>query len=107
MWTSLSVLRVLIVPQVLAVLVLMVPTVLMVLRVPVMMVLRVPVLMVQGDRDRLVAVGNARDVARRHPAWRYVELAGVGHVPQLQVPGRLAAEVLGWLDDLPAVPLPG
>jgi pimeloyl-ACP methyl ester carboxylesterase len=72
-----------------------------------MAAIRVPVLMVQGDRDRLVAVGNARDVARRHPAWRYVELAGVGHVPQLQVPGRLAAEVLGWLDDLPAVPLPG
>ena len=35
----------------------------------------------------------------RHPDWRYLELAGVGHVPQLQVPERLAAEVLGWLDE--------
>jgi pimeloyl-ACP methyl ester carboxylesterase len=36
-------------------------------------------------------------VSRRHPEWRYVELAGVGHVPQLQVPEQLAAEVLAWL----------
>ena len=59
-----------------------------------------PVLLVHGDQDRLVPVEAARDIARRHPAWRYVELAGVGHVPQLQVPGRVAEEVLGWL--LPA-----
>jgi pimeloyl-ACP methyl ester carboxylesterase len=57
----------------------------------------VPVLLLHGDRDRLVAVSSARDVARRHPAWRYVELPGVGHVPQLQVPDRVADEVLAWL----------
>ena len=57
----------------------------------------VPVLLVHGDRDRLVPVAAAREVARRHPAWRYVEWAGVGHVPQLQEPQRLAAEVLAWL----------
>ena len=59
-----------------------------------------PVLLLHGDRDRLIPVEAARDIARRHPAWRYVELAGVGHVPQLQVPERVAGEVLGWL--LPA-----
>jgi pimeloyl-ACP methyl ester carboxylesterase len=59
--------------------------------------LRPPVLMIHGDRDRLIPVVAARDVARRHPAWRYVELPGVGHVPQLQVPERVAAEVLRWL----------
>jgi pimeloyl-ACP methyl ester carboxylesterase len=59
--------------------------------------LRPPVLLLHGDRDRLVPVVAARDVARRHPAWRYVELPGVGHVPQLQVPERVAAEVLRWL----------
>jgi pimeloyl-ACP methyl ester carboxylesterase len=59
--------------------------------------LRPPVLLLQGDRDRLVPVAAARDVARRHPAWRYVELPGVGHVPQLQVPERVAAEILRWL----------
>ncbi|SDY88457.1 hypothetical protein SAMN05661080_04904 [Modestobacter sp. DSM 44400] len=54
----------------------------------------VPVLLVHGDRDRLVPVENARDVARRNPGWRYLELPGVGHVPQLQVPDRLGADVL-------------
>jgi pimeloyl-ACP methyl ester carboxylesterase len=56
-----------------------------------------PVLLVHGDRDRLVPVAAARDIARRHPAWNYLELPGVGHVPQLQVPEQLAAEVLGWM----------
>jgi pimeloyl-ACP methyl ester carboxylesterase len=61
--------------------------------------IRVPVLLVHGDRDRLVPVAAARDISRRHPTWRYVELAGVGHVPQLQVPDRLAKDVLSWLDE--------
>lgn len=60
--------------------------------------IKVPVLLVQGDEDRLVPVAAARDIAGRHPDWRYLELAGVGHVPQLQVPVQLATEVLGWLD---------
>jgi pimeloyl-ACP methyl ester carboxylesterase len=59
---------------------------------------RVPVLMVQGDEDRLVPVAAARDIAGRHPDWQYLELPGVGHVPQLQVPEKLATEVLAWLD---------
>jgi pimeloyl-ACP methyl ester carboxylesterase len=61
--------------------------------------IRVPVLMVQGDRDRLVPVAAARDISRRHPHWRDLELPGVGHVPQLQVPQQLATEVLAWLDE--------
>lgn len=60
--------------------------------------IQVPVLLVHGDRDRLVPVAAARDIARRHPAWRYIELAGVGHVPQLQVPDRVAKDVLAWLE---------
>ncbi|MGY1779200.1 alpha/beta fold hydrolase [Geodermatophilus sp. SYSU D01036] len=58
-----------------------------------------PVLLVHGDRDRLVPVDAAREVARAHPGWRYEELAGVGHVPQLQVPDRLAGLVLSWVDE--------
>jgi pimeloyl-ACP methyl ester carboxylesterase len=64
----------------------------------------VPVLLVHGDSDRLVSVHNARDVAARNPDWRYVELPGVGHTPQLQAPDRLATDVLDWLAGLPAVP---
>jgi pimeloyl-ACP methyl ester carboxylesterase len=69
--------------------------------------IEVPVLLVHGERDRLVSVANARDVAGRQPHWRYLELPGVGHVPQLQVPERLAAEVVPWLLELPAAPSPG
>jgi pimeloyl-ACP methyl ester carboxylesterase len=61
--------------------------------------IRVPVLLVHGDRDRLVPVAAARDIARRHPSWRYLEMAAVGHVPQLQVPEKLAAELVAWLAD--------
>jgi pimeloyl-ACP methyl ester carboxylesterase len=56
-----------------------------------------PVLLVHGELDRLVPVAAARDIARRHPDWRYLELPGVGHVPQLQVPEQLAPEVLDWM----------
>ncbi|WP_171058222.1 alpha/beta fold hydrolase [Modestobacter altitudinis] len=69
-----------------------------------MAAIEVPVLLVHGDRDRLVSVHNARDVAARNPGWRYVELPGVGHTPQLEVPEELAALVLGWLADLPSEP---
>lgn len=57
----------------------------------------VPVLLVHGDRDRLVQVAAAREIAAAHPHWRYAELPDVGHVPQLQVPERVAKEILGWL----------
>jgi pimeloyl-ACP methyl ester carboxylesterase len=62
-----------------------------------MAAIRIPVFLVHGDRDRLVPVTAARDVAQRHPAWRYLELPGVGHVPQLQEPGRVATEIQSWL----------
>jgi pimeloyl-ACP methyl ester carboxylesterase len=59
--------------------------------------IKAPVLLVHGDRDRLVPVAAARAAARTHRRWRYEELAGVGHVPQLEVPERTAGLVLEWL----------
>jgi pimeloyl-ACP methyl ester carboxylesterase len=56
-----------------------------------------PVLLVHGVDDQLVPVAAARTAARLNPRWRYVELPGVGHVPQLQVPEMLARTVLDWL----------
>jgi pimeloyl-ACP methyl ester carboxylesterase len=64
----------------------------------------VPVLLLHGDRDRLVQVAAAREVASAHPHWRYTELPGVGHVPQLQVPDRVAKELLGWLTETVTAP---
>jgi pimeloyl-ACP methyl ester carboxylesterase len=71
-----------------------------------MAAIRVPVLLVQGDRDRLVPVAAARSAAEAHPHWTYVELAGVGHVPQLQVPDVVAKELLTWLEDTAGTPFP-
>jgi pimeloyl-ACP methyl ester carboxylesterase len=62
-----------------------------------MAAIRVPVLLVHGDRDRLVPVTAARAIAEARPQWRYLELEGVGHVPQLQVPDQVATELLAWL----------
>lgn len=59
----------------------------------------VPVLLVHGTQDRLVQVAAAREASQRHPDWRYLELPHVGHVPQLQVPETLAAEVIDWLGE--------
>lgn len=56
-----------------------------------------PVLLVHGTRDRLVPVAAARAVAVARPSWRYEELAGVGHVPQLEAADRTAVLLLDWL----------
>jgi pimeloyl-ACP methyl ester carboxylesterase len=61
---------------------------------------RAPVLMIQGDRDRLVPVAAARATAARFPAWTYHELAGVGHVPMMEVPDETEALIRAWLDGL-------
>ena len=45
-----------------------------------------PTLLLQGDRDRLVPVASARNLASLRPDWEYHEFAGAGHVPMLEVP---------------------
>ncbi len=60
-----------------------------------------PVLLIHGERDQLIPVGAARATARHHPGWRYIEVPGGGHAPQMQVPDTVARHILGWLGDLP------
>jgi pimeloyl-ACP methyl ester carboxylesterase len=57
-----------------------------------------PGLILQGARDRLVPVEAARALARRRPDWPLEIYEDVGHAPQLEIPERFAASVLGWLD---------
>jgi pimeloyl-ACP methyl ester carboxylesterase len=59
--------------------------------------IRCPVLLLHGDRDRLVPVAAARAAARAYPSWSVVELPGVGHVPQLEVPEDTARLIIDWL----------
>jgi pimeloyl-ACP methyl ester carboxylesterase len=56
-----------------------------------------PTLLLQGDRDRLVPVASARNIAALRPDWEYHEFAGAGHVPMLEVPGEFLEVVSDWL----------
>ena len=58
-----------------------------------------PVLLVHGERDRLVPIAAARTVAADNPTWEATFLPGVGHTPQLEVPDRVVARLVKWLDD--------
>ncbi len=49
----------------------------------------VPIMLVWGDRDRMVTHRGSRHLLAAHPDLRYELLEGVGHCPQLEVPGRL------------------
>jgi pimeloyl-ACP methyl ester carboxylesterase len=57
---------------------------------------RCPVLVVHGRRDRFVPVTYAEAALVRYPSWRGRLLAGVGHVPQMEAPGRWLGEVADW-----------
>jgi pimeloyl-ACP methyl ester carboxylesterase len=57
----------------------------------------VPTLVVHGDEDLIIPVENGRMLASRLPNARYVELTGVGHNLQLEVPERFNELVLGFL----------
>lgn len=60
--------------------------------------LTVPTMVMHGRRDQLVPVSFAREVARRRPDWKYVELADCGHAPQLEAPARFVELVSTWTD---------
>ena len=59
---------------------------------------QVPVLLIGGDADRLVPVASTRQAAARNPGWQTVILPGVGHTPQLEVPGEVIGTIRDWLD---------
>ncbi len=58
---------------------------------------RPPMLIVQGRRDRLVDLRAARAVAAANPRIELLELADVGHVPQLEVPEVFLDVATRWL----------
>jgi len=57
---------------------------------------RCPVLVLHGRRDRLVPSAYAEAALRDHPAWRGRIFPDLGHVPQMEAPGRWLAEVADW-----------
>jgi pimeloyl-ACP methyl ester carboxylesterase len=58
-----------------------------------------PTLVIGGDRDLLVDVRVAPQVARAIPDSRLLMLANVGHVAQVECPALVARAVLGMLEE--------
>ena len=56
-----------------------------------------PGLVLQGALDRLVPAAGVRQLHTLQPTWDVHVLPGVGHVPQIEVPGRTAELVQDWL----------
>jgi len=57
---------------------------------------RCPVLVIHGRRDRFVPVAYAEAALVQYPSWRGRLLARVGHVPQMEAPGRWLGDVADW-----------
>lgn len=57
---------------------------------------RCPVLVLHGRRDRLVPAAYAESALREHPEWRGRIFPDLGHLPQMEAPGRWLAEVADW-----------
>lgn len=58
-----------------------------------------PVLLLHGRRDRLVPAAFAEAELARHPDWRGRFFRDLGHIPQMEAPGRWLAEVADWFAD--------
>jgi 3-oxoadipate enol-lactonase len=54
---------------------------------------RCPCTVIHGTDDRLIPVARGRELAAGIEGARLVELEGVGHMPQLEAPAELAAEI--------------
>jgi pimeloyl-ACP methyl ester carboxylesterase len=57
---------------------------------------RCPVLVLHGRRDRFVPARYAEAALASHPGWRGRFFPDLGHVPQLEAPGRWLAAVADW-----------
>jgi pimeloyl-ACP methyl ester carboxylesterase len=55
-----------------------------------------PVLLLHGRRDRLVPARLAEEMLERYPHWRGRFFPDLGHVPQMESPGRWLSEVADW-----------
>lgn len=62
--------------------------------------IRCPVFVLHGRRDRLVPAAYAEAALREHTAWRGRIFPDLGHVPQMEAPGRWLAEVADWYDEV-------
>jgi len=61
---------------------------------------RCPVFVLHGRLDRLVPAAYAEAALRQHPLWRGRIFPDLGHIPQMEAPGRWLAEVADWHSEM-------
>ncbi len=63
--------------------------------------MQVPTLVMWGEEDALIPFAAAGWFAENLPSASSVSYAGIGHLPMNEAPDRSAADLRGWLDELP------
>ena len=66
--------------------------------------IRVPTLILHGENDPLIEPASAGKFAAAIPGARQITYPQVGHLPQIEIPQRSAADVAAFLEALPARP---
>ena len=61
-----------------------------------------PTLLISGDEDALIPVDDQDRLAASIPGARLARYAGAGHSPNWEEPARVAAEIAGFLAELPS-----
>jgi hypothetical protein len=67
---------------------------------------RAPALLIWGAEDTVAPLRTGQALASMLPGARLVSLEGVGHAPQIQVPGRFTPLVIDELDGRPMAAMP-
>jgi 3-oxoadipate enol-lactonase len=67
---------------------------------------RVPTLLVGGEFDRVSAPAVMKQMAQTMPRARYAELAGIGHLMNLEAPEAFDTLLLDFLREPAPLPLP-
>ena len=64
--------------------------------------IHVPTLVLHGEADTLIPIASGRRFVAAIPGARLVSYPKVGHLPQVEIPARSAADVAAFLESLPA-----
>jgi pimeloyl-ACP methyl ester carboxylesterase len=68
--------------------------------------IKVPTLILWGDADPLLEPASAHKFAAAIPGSKLITYPQVGHLPQIEIPARSAADVGEFLDSIAAAPAP-
>jgi pimeloyl-ACP methyl ester carboxylesterase len=66
--------------------------------------IKVPTLVLHGESDALIEPASARKFAAAIPGAKLITYPQVGHLPQIEIPQRSAADVAAFLEAQPARP---